>query len=283
MYKFDNLDIADCKRAAGYVHYLIALQNLNPICWDGSLRPEQKRLLAEIERVCNQIEAYLSQCEPGNLRSYSESYAMLYPLAKMEPLDPQRLDDVDYRILDAWTGGDAQISDIEAYSIVGRHLKHLSKDLRSWYQRRQAEYFLALDEAGTFSSMSLADNYRVLTALWTDSIWSRFPDCTYGRGDVAIINTAVDFNTFDTATLREYYRFQMLYSSVLPSNHAQLRREASLLGELGRRADLDEYDRQAYLLDLEALNGLSADNDGSTTTYDISIGTNPYSWINQSK
>jgi hypothetical protein len=250
MYKFANIDIADSKQANGYAHYLVALQNLEPICLDMPISKDQQPLIDEMKRLCAQIEAFLPECEPCHLREYAVNYALLYPFAKLKPVDAKMLDSIDFSILDAWMDGDDRISEIEAYGIVGRHLAEVPSDLRSWYQRKQAEYFLAIDENGKFAHLSVAENYRVLNGLWNDSIWERFPDCTYSKGDVAAINYAEDFKAFDTATLCEYYRFHRLYS---PASARKTQHSAAILDELSRRLDLTALSRQAYALDKQFL------------------------------
>jgi hypothetical protein len=256
MYEFTDIDIADSKCANGYVHYLLALQNLDPICLDDQpISEAHQPLINEMRRVCNLIEDYLPKCEPHNLRSYVSSYAAIYPFGKLKQFDPTLLDDLDFRILDAWMDGDERIPEIEAYTIIGRHRKEVAADLRSWYQRKQAEYFLAIDEDGRFANLSLAENYRMLTALCHDSIWKQFPDCSYGKGDVAIINFIDDIKGLDTETLCEYYRFQDCYSMKDDTSHGVTgQQELAILAELSQRPELDEYDRKGYALDMQSMN-----------------------------
>jgi hypothetical protein len=259
MYEFTDIDITDCKRTIGYVHYLIALQNLDPICLEKSISKEHQPLIDEMKRVCNLIEAYLPKCEPHNLRAYASSYAVIYTFGKLKQLDPKLLDDLDFRILDAWMDGDKRIPEIEAYSIIGRHRKELPGDLRSWYQRKQAEYFLVIDEDGKFANLGPAENYRILNALRHDSIWEQFPDCHYGWGDVAIINYTDDFEKFDTEALREYYRFQDSYELKDTLLRVKLQHESAILKELSRRPELDEYDRKGYALDKQCIDAYLAE------------------------
>jgi hypothetical protein len=259
MYEFIDIDIADSKRVIGYVHYLIALQNIDPICLDMPISKEYQPLIDEMQRVCNQIEAYLPKCEPHNLRTYASSYAILYPFAHLKPLDKKIVEDLDFRILDAWMDGDKRIPDIEAYSIVGRYRSEVAADLRSWYQRKQAEYFLAIDEDGKFASLSSVENYRILNALCHDSIWEQFPDCSYGWGDVAIINHTDDFKELDTETLGVYYRFQGCYELKDISRRVKLQRDSEILAELCQRLDLDEFDRKGYALDKKAVDAYIAE------------------------
>jgi hypothetical protein len=250
MYQFTDIDITDSKRVIGYVHYLIALQNLDPICLDDVISEEHQPLLDEMQRVCDQIEAYLPLCEPHRLRAYVSCYAMLFSFGKRRSLDPQILNDIDFRILDAWMDGNDLIPDIEAYSIIGRHLNDVQSDLRSWYQRKQAEYYLEIDENGKFAALTPLDNYRILNGLAHDSIWRRYPYCSYSKEDVAAVNYSDNFAAFDTATLCEYYHFLCNYAI---GSHTHIPHELALLDELSTRADLDPFDRQAYALDRQAL------------------------------
>jgi hypothetical protein len=259
MYQFEDIDIADSKRANGYVHYLVALQNLDPICLDAPISKEHQSLIDEMKRVCSLIEAYLPKCEPKNLRAYAGSYAMIYTFGKLKQLDPKVLDELDFRILDAWMNGDKQIPEIEAYDIIGRHRNEVAADLRSWHQRKQAEYFLAIDEAGKFANLSPAENYRTLTALCHDSIWEQFPDCHYGWGDVAVVNFTDDIKSLDTETLCEYYHFQDCYSLEETPHRVKLQRDSAILAELSQRPELDEFDRKGYALDKQAIDAYVAE------------------------
>ncbi len=260
MYHFEKVDITDGKCAIGYVHYLIALQNLRPICLDAPIDGADKLLINEMARVCNLIEAFLPKCEPCNLRAYATCYTLLVPFAKQGQVDATILDDVDFRILHAWMDGESCISEIEIYNIVGRHRNELPADLRSWYQRKQAEYFLAIDDAGQFSGLDLVENYRILNGLWNDEIWSRFPDCSFGKGDVAVINHISEIKELDTATLCEYYRFQTHYTSGQTPCQVKYLHDAEILDELSHRLDLDVYDRKGYALDKKAIDELIADS-----------------------
>jgi hypothetical protein len=248
MYEFADIDITDSKRANGYVHYLMALQNLDPICMDLPISEEHQPLIDEMKRVYELIEAYLPTCEPHKLREYASSYAMLYPFAKQRQADPKIFDDLDFRILDAWMDGDKRINEIEIYSIVGRHFDEVQSDLKNWYQRKQAEFYLAIDEDGKFVDVSLLENYRILNGLWNDSIWKTYPYCSYGKADIAAMNYCGDLKTLDTETLCEYYRFQRRYACDM-SDRVKSQRESAILEELSKREDLDEYDRKGYELD----------------------------------
>jgi hypothetical protein len=259
MYEFIDIDITDSKRVNSYVSYLIVLQNLEPICLDMPISNEHQPLIDEMKRVCNQIETYLPKCEPHDLRVYASCYAILYPFAHLKPLDKKIVEDLDFRILDAWMDGDKRIPDIEAYSIIGRYRKEVAADLRSWYQRKQAEYFLAIDEDGKFANLSPVENYRILNALCHDSIWEQFPDCHYGWGDVAVINFAEDFKAFDTETLCEYYRFLSLYSTKDTLFRVKLQRESAIFAELSLRSDLDEYARKCYVLNKQCVDAYLAE------------------------
>jgi hypothetical protein len=253
MHQFENIDITDSKRVNSYVSYLIALQNSDPICLDMPISKEYQPLIDEMKRVCNQIETYLPKCEPHNLRVYASCYAILYPFAHLKPLDKKIVEDLDFRILDAWMDGDKSIPDIEAYSIVGRYRSEVAADLRSWYQRKQAEYFLAIDEDGKFANLSPIENYHILNALCHDSIWEQFPDCHYGWGDVANINYTDDFKAFDTETLCEYYRFLSLYNTKDTLFRVKLQRESAIFAELSLRSDLNEYARKCYVLNKQCV------------------------------
>jgi hypothetical protein len=259
MHQFENIDITDSKHVNGYVHYLMALQNMDPICLDMPISKEHQPLVDEMKRVCNLIEDYLPKCEPHNLREYISSYSMIYTFGKLKQLDPKVLDDLEFRILDAWMDGDKRIPEIEAYNIIGRHRKVLPTDLRSWYQRKQAEYFLAIDEDGKFANLSPVENYRILNALCHDSIWEQFPDCHYGWGDVAIINFAEDFKEFDTETLCEYYHFYDSYELKDTLLRVKLQHESAILAELSQRPELDEYDRKGYALDMQCIDAYVAE------------------------
>jgi hypothetical protein len=129
MTTFVDIDITDSKRTNGYVHYLIALQNLDPICLDMPISNGHQPLIDEMKRVCNLIEDYLPKCEPHNLREYISSYSMIYTFGKLKQLDSKVLDDLEFRILDAWMDGDKQISDIEAYSIIASHFSEVFDEL----------------------------------------------------------------------------------------------------------------------------------------------------------
>jgi hypothetical protein len=259
MCQFANIDITDSKRVIGYVHYLIALQSLDPICLDMPISKEHQPLIDEMKRVCNQIETYLPKCEPHNLRTYASSYAILYPFAHLKPLDKKIVEDLDFRILDAWMDGDKRIPDIEAYSIIGRYRSEVAADLRSWYQRKQAEYFLAIDEDGKFANLTPAENYRILNELCHDSIWEQFPDCSYGWGDVAIVNHIDDIKGLDTETLCEYYQFQSCYELNSTSRRVKLQRESAIFAELSLRSDLDEYARKCYVLNKQCVDAYLAE------------------------
>jgi hypothetical protein len=249
MYEFTDIDITDSKRTTGYVHYLMALQNLDPISLGDPISKEHRPLIDEMKRVCNLIEAYLPKCEPHKLRVYASSYALLYPFAKLKPLDRKTAEKLDFRILDAWMNGDKRIAEIEAYSIVGHYSSKVAADLRSWYRSKQAEYFLAIYEDGKFTNLPPAENYRMLTALRHDGMWQQFPNWHYGRSDVAIINFTDDIKALDTETLWEYYRFQSLYELKDLSRRVKFQRDSTILKELSRRRELDEYDRKGYALD----------------------------------
>jgi hypothetical protein len=256
MKKFVDIDITDSKRVNGYVHYLVALQNLDLICMDEPISKEHQPLVDEMQRVCNQIETYLPNCEPRNLRTYASCYAMLYPFGKQKPLDPKILDELDFRILDAWMDGDKRISDIEAYGIIASHFSEVQSDLRSWYQRKQAQFFLEIDENAKFAKLSPLENYRVLNALWNDGIWSKYPDCTYGKGDIALMNYEEELDKVDTDTLCEYYLFYTRYVLDLSASRMNMQREAVILTELCKREDLDEYDRKGYELNKQVVDNL---------------------------
>jgi hypothetical protein len=238
-----TLDITDSKRVNGYVHYLIAQQNLDPICLDSKISKTQKPLVSEMKRVCKAIEAYLELCELHNLSAYARNYAMLYPFAYKRQLDAKFFAEIDFRILDAWQNGNQGVSEIEAYSLIGKHLKSLPANMKAWYQRKQGEYFADLDGNGKFVNVSLLENFRTLNGLWNDSIWKTYPDMAYGRNDIADANYIDDYKALDTETLCEYYRFQSLYA------REKSRCESAILEELSKRDDLDEYDRRGYELD----------------------------------
>jgi hypothetical protein len=238
-----TLDITDSKRVNGYVHYLIAQQNLDPICLDSKISKTQKPLVSEMKRVCKAIEAYLELCELHNLSAYARNYAMLYPFAYKRQLDAKFFAEIDYRILDAWQDGNQDVSEIEAYSLIGKHLKSLPANMKAWYQRKQGEYFAALDGNGKFVNVSLLENYRTLNGLWSDSIWKTYPYCSYGKSDIASMNYCGDLKALDTETLCEYYRFLCHYGCDVSD------RASEILEELSKREDLDEYDRRGYALD----------------------------------
>jgi hypothetical protein len=261
MSKFVDIDVTDSKRANGYVHYLIALQNLGPICMDAPINNEQHLMLIdEMKRVCNLIEGYLPKCEPHNLREFASSYAMLYPFCKQQQLDSKTIDDFDFRILDAWMDGDKRIREIEAYNIIGRHRKDVSADLRSWYQRKQAEYFLEIDKNAKFAEFTPLENYRTFNALWNDGIWSKYPDCTYGKGDIVFMNYEDELDKLDTETLCEYYLFYTRYDFSISSRRDEMKHEAAILAELCKRTDLDEYNRKGYELDKQSVDQFLAEN-----------------------
>jgi hypothetical protein len=206
-----------------------------------------------MKRVCNLIEAYIPKCEPYKLRAYASYYAILCPLGKQLCPDPKILNDVDFRILNAWIDGDKRIPEIEAYSIIGRHLKEVQVGLKSWYQRKQAEYFSEIDKNAQFAELSPLENYRILNALWNDSIWSNYPDCTYSRDNIVFMNYEEALCKLDTETLREYYLFYSRYTYNEPAHRIKWQREAAILAELCKRSDLDEYDRKGYELDRQAM------------------------------
>jgi hypothetical protein len=238
-----TLDITDSKRVNGYVHYLIAQQNLDPICLDSKISKTQKPLVSEMKRVCKAIEAYLELCELHNLSAYARNYAMLYPFAYKRQLDAKFFAEIDFRILDAWQNGNQDVSEIEAYSLIGKHLKNLPANMKTWYQRKQGEYFADLDGNGKFVNVSLLENFRTLNGLWNDSIWNNHPDMAYGRNDIADANYVDDYKALDTETLCEYYRFLCHYGCDVSD------RESAILEELSKREDLDEYDRRGYEID----------------------------------
>jgi hypothetical protein len=268
MTTFVDIDITDSKRTNGYVHYLIALQNLDPICLDMPISNGHQPLVDEMKRVCNLIEDYLPKCEPHNLCDYISSYSMIYTFGKLKRLDPKLLDDLDYRILDAWMDGDKRISDIEAYSIIASHFSEVQSDLRSWYQRKQAQFFLEIDENANFARLSPLENYRTLNALWNDGIWNKYPDCTYGKGDIVFMNYEEVFDKLDTETLHEYYLFYTRYAINEPTHRIKLQREVAILTELSKRDDLDEYDRKGYEFDKQVVEQLVA-NDFENEIADI--------------
>jgi hypothetical protein len=248
-----DIDIRDCKAANGYVHYLIARQNLAPICLGSKLSTEEQRLVDEMTLVCKAIEAFLPECEPQHLRSYVQNYAILYPFAYLNPVNSTALKEVDSRILEAWQAGNDKIAAIEVYDIIARRLADVSPELKAWYQRKQAEYFLELDKEGRFTCVSPAENYRLLVSLANDGIWQRYPDSRYNKEEVSIANFSDDYKSFDNETLCAYYQFLKEYDLDVPSFHHRMMREAEIVGELSNRPELDAYDREGYALDLQAI------------------------------
>lgn len=263
MYKLDDIDIADCKRVNGYVHYLIALQNLDPICLDAPIHKAHKPLIDEMTRVCELIEDYLPKCEAHNLRTYASNYAMLYLFAKLKRLDASITDELDLRILESWMHGNTQISEIEAYSIVGRHLNEVQTYLKRWYHRKRNEYLWSIENGDTFANLIPVERYHLLNELWVDgklrrSIHSKVSDAVRYQSD--------DFRMLDTETLCEYYHFQGNYAWTKLSLPVKMRQEIAILEELSSRHDLDKYDRLGYALDKQAIEEFLAEELSEATS-----------------
>lgn len=248
--------ITEMESIRAYSHYLIMKGQFIGLTTIDGHKPtvEEIEVRGEIRRTCDRIAKILPNCTANDISSLTDYYSLLHTIGYCRLPEASLLEKQRDRLLRSWKSGDKTIEESDVYGMLSdsmHTMRTISTTTSQAFNNLREIWVSTQMKYKSFPETDTYERYKRLALIMRDNVDSYFGgNSTVAKEDWFENNKIDKYSTVSTKILTAYRQFvRSLFPSVLGSREMK-KLDISVLEELVKRKDLNNYDLKAYQLAL---------------------------------
>lgn len=251
------VDFNNIEDVVAYTHLLLMMaQTGGNLTFDGHKSDENEhRVTEEAKFMATRIEDLLQCCKAKDVQVLLEFYDIAYRIGFRKKSSQDFVKRQEERAFHAWLAGDKEIEESQIISMLQPKVLFSRNSVAASqikaYEDIIGRWVETLMKCDCFPNTTADENFHRLAIVMRTNL-SRF----IGSGEIDEkrhwydCNRVNDISSLSTRMLRSYRRFNSsLYPYIMDFNE-NIAVDCIILEELGKRTDMNLYDREAFRLAL---------------------------------
>lgn len=251
------VDFNNIEDVVAYTHLLLMkAQTVGNLTLDRHKPDENEhRVTEEAKFMATRIEDLLQCCNAKDVQVLLEFYDIAYRIGYRKKPSQDFVKRQEERTIQAWIAGDNEIDESQIISMLQPKIlfsrNNVDISQTKAYETVIGRWVETLMKCNCFPNTTADENFHRLAIVMRTNL-SRF----LGGGEIDEkrhwfdCNRVNDISSLSTRMLRSYRRFNSsLYPYIMDFNE-NIAADCNILEELGKRTDMNPYDREAFRLAL---------------------------------